>query len=59
MPLTREVNRVLALDGGHISRTQLKGRMKTWAAQNMKPTPDDRTIGRKADELVAPDVVPE
>ncbi len=48
-----EVVRVMALDAGSIGRTELRRHMKLWAGKNMDPQPNDRTIERKVDALVA------
>jgi hypothetical protein len=48
----QEVMRLFALDGGDLTRTELRKRMKNWAAQNMTNPPDDRTIERHLDRLV-------
>ena len=50
----REVVRRLTLDGGNLSRTQLRKDMKQWASDNMKQTPDPRTVERWIDRLVLP-----
>jgi hypothetical protein len=49
--------RIIALDGGHLTRTELRKRMKAFAAENMTEPPDDRTIERRLDDLVPDDVL--
>ncbi len=52
----REMMRPLALDGGNLSRTAFRRAMKDWAAHNMQPVPDDRTIDRRIDTRTPSDV---
>ena len=51
--------RIVALDGGHLTRTELRRRMKAFAAENMTDPPDDRTIDKRLDVLVPDDVLAE
>ena len=53
---TAELVEVMALDKGYITRTELRARMKNWAAEHMEPQPDDRTIEKKIDRLVRPNL---
>jgi hypothetical protein len=52
-PFTTEIIRIAALDGGETTKSELKRRMKAWADLNMESVPEDRTLERKVDELVA------
>ena len=58
-PFVHEISRRLILDGGNLTRTELRKYMKSWAASNMRTPPDDRTIERKIDEQVPSDVWPD
>ena len=53
-PFDQEVSLILARDGLHLTRTELRTRMKDWAAKNMPEPPDDRTIDRHLDAKVSP-----
>jgi hypothetical protein len=53
----REVNRIVGIDGGYLTRTELRRRMKLWAAQHMAEPPDDRTIDRRTDRSVSDEVL--
>lgn len=52
----REVTRRLALDGGNLTRTAFRREMKDWVGRNMLHPPDERTIERKIDDLVLPEL---
>lgn len=52
----QELSRSLTLDGGHLTRTELRKTMKEWADANMTPTPDDRTIEKRLDTKVPDDL---
>ena len=52
----REMMRRLALDGGSLTLRAFKREMKEWAAQNMDPAPDDRTVERRIDVRAPADV---
>jgi hypothetical protein len=52
----QEMMRRLALDGGNLTLRAFKRAMKDWAAQNMDPAPDDRTIERRIDIRAPTDV---
>jgi hypothetical protein len=52
----QEMMRRLALDGGALTLPAFKRVMKDWAAQNMAPVPDDRTIERRIDTRAPKDV---
>lgn len=45
----KRASHLLALDGGNLTRRQFRKQMKEWAAMNMRPAPDDRTIDRYID----------
>ena len=56
----RELSRRAALDGGHLDRRTFTREMKEWAARNMVPLPDLRTIERRisaraSDEMFLPE----
>ena len=53
---TRELTLFVGLDGGNVTRLELRKHMKEWAAVNWKAPPDERTIERKLDDLVSPQV---
>lgn len=53
---TREITRIIALDGGHLSRLELRKKAKDWVDENFATRPDDRTIERKLDDIVDPSV---
>jgi hypothetical protein len=55
-PFDHEIARRLALDGGDLTLTKFRRMMKEWAAENMQPVPDDRTIERRIDARAPPDV---
>jgi hypothetical protein len=56
---SRQLIRVLTLDGGDITRTDLKRQMKDWAGQHMDPMPSERSIEREVDQLVEPGIIPD
>jgi hypothetical protein len=58
LPFTRKVIRLAFLDGGNLTRTELRKQMKDWAEVNM-PDADDRTVEKKLAELVPDDLLTE
>ena len=55
-PFIQQLVRIAWLDGGNLTRTELRRQMKVWAAANM-PDADDRTIEKKLVELVPDDLL--
>jgi hypothetical protein len=56
-PFIRQVIRIASLDGGDLTGTEFRKRMKDWAAVNMPDPPDERTIEKKLAELVSDDLL--
>ena len=56
LPFDHEVVRRLALDSGNLTLTAFRRIMKQWAADNMQPVPDDRSIERRIDLRAPRDV---
>ena len=53
----REMIRIIALDAGYLTSTELRKRMKDWAPGHMAKPPADRTIDRHITNLVADGVL--
>jgi hypothetical protein len=58
-PFDQQAVRIIGLDGGNLTRTELRKRMKAFAADKMTDPPDDRTIDRRLDYLVPADLLAE
>jgi hypothetical protein len=57
--IDQETVREIALGRGRLTRTELRKRIKAFAAEHMTDPPDDRTIDRRLDDLVPDDVLAE
>lgn len=58
-PFATEMMRLLALDGGNMSRTELKRSMLNWCALKYEEPAANRTIEKMVDELLPPDILPD
>lgn len=58
-PFATEMMRRLALDGGDVTRTELKRAMREWSAEHFDPAPDPRSVERMVDHLLPDGITPD